>query len=70
MASAIVVLDHAGNARPPHTGPAIAPVITGRCWLCHGSGYVELGLVGGTNEGIGHRCANCAGTGYVSREAA
>lgn len=70
MTRPVTVYDANGQPRPPYTGPAVAPVVTGRCWLCHGSGYVELGLVGGTNEGVGHRCANCAGTGYVSQEAA
>lgn len=65
-----IVLDYHGNPRPPYQGPAVASVVTGRCWLCHGDGFVELGLAGGSNVGIGHRCSNCAGTGFVSCEAA
>jgi hypothetical protein len=39
-----VVLDYHGNPRPQRTGPAIAPVVTGRCWSCGGTGWHELGL--------------------------
>jgi hypothetical protein len=63
-----VVLDYHGNPRPQRTGPAIAPVVTGRCWSCGGTGWHELGLHEGTNVGYGCRCVFCAGTGLVSQE--
>lgn len=53
------------NGQPPHGQPR---VLTGRCWVCHGDGWVELGMHSDTNVGFGHRCANCAGTGFVWQE--
>lgn len=68
--STSIVLDANGHPRPPYRGAAVAPVVTGRCWICQGSGFVELGLQGGSNLGTGHRCSNCAGTGFVWSEVA
>lgn len=65
-----VVLDANGHPRPPYTGPAIAPVVTRTCWLCHGDGYLETGLQEFSNVGNACRCSNCGGTGYVTSEAA
>jgi len=65
-----IVLDHAGQPRPAYTGPAVVPVVTQRCWICHGFGYVETGLEGYGNVGAGHRCANCGGSGRLMSEVA
>lgn len=66
----VVVLDYFGNPRPVYAGPAVASVISRRCWLCDGTGSVETGMHEGTNVGIACRCVNCAGSGYVTSEAA
>lgn len=65
-----IVLDAQGRPRPPYAGPAIAPVVTRTCWLCHGDGYVETGMQAYSNVSTGCRCSNCGGRGYVTGEAA
>lgn len=65
-----IVLDYFGNPRPPYAGPAVAPVVTERCWICYGIGSVEIGFQEFTNVGNACRCVNCGGSGYVTHEVA
>ncbi|HUX23260.1 MAG TPA: hypothetical protein VMV87_01460 [Burkholderiales bacterium] len=69
--SAPVVLDTHGNPCRPYSGPPVAPVVSVECWLCSGTGWREDGMASPLSiVGHGHRCAVCAGTGYIVREVA